>query len=63
MTSKKYWLDNPWSDHSEQWTWERIEEWAIDNVHQNDLDQWLVDAQAAAEIGDSETLGIMIIGS
>ena len=56
-------LENPWSGHISTMTWGEIEEWANDNVHMKDRENWLRDATIAAKEGDAKTLGSMIIGS
>lgn len=65
MTEKNMivYLKNPWSGRITETTWNDVEIFCQENVHPNDRKLWLEEARKAAEAGDDDTLGKMIIGS
>jgi len=57
-------LTNPWSGSTTKtMTWLEIRQWCRDNIHPRDRRNWLNHARRAYDRGDSDTLGVLIIGS
>ncbi len=58
-------LQNPWSSqgYGKEMTWQEILTWARAHIHIVNRKSWVARARRAAKRGDSDTLGIMILGS